>query len=173
MPGMNLAQSAQGTGRHAGLPHIGSGLLFLVGVVVAVVVVWGGLSVYEGILTDGIAEAESRIERERADMPQGKIDQIADFQLRIDRIAAESEPFDASKLLDSFGEQILPGVVLTNFSFDAVTKVANVEGEADSFRTVAQQMTAFKKLDNINELTAPSLERNEQGRISFSFSVAF
>lgn len=170
---MNLAQSAQGAGKHSGFPHIGSGLFFLIGIVATVVAVWGGLSVYEGMLTSGIAQTESRIEQERADMPQGKIDQVADFQFRIDQVVAEGESFDASRLLDSFGGQILPGVALTSFNYDAATKVADVEGEADSFRTVAQQMTAFKKLDAVSELTAPSLERSESGRVSFSFSVAF
>ncbi|NTW46458.1 MAG: hypothetical protein HGB18_05475 [Candidatus Moranbacteria bacterium] len=173
MPGMNLAHSSQDSDKIRTGFHVGPGLLFLIGIVTAVVLAWGGLSVYEGILTKSLEETDSRIASEQEGMPQAKIDQVADFHYRLARISDDGKDSDdAREVLDMFGSRILPGTVLSDFSFDSETRTVRIQGEADSFRTAAQQMTAFKGIDGLRELKVPGLDRNDRGTVSFRFTAS-
>ncbi|NTW29859.1 MAG: hypothetical protein HGA33_01100 [Candidatus Moranbacteria bacterium] len=173
MPGMNLAQSAQ-QGKMGSGKRVGPGLLFLLSVVVAVVVIWAALAIYERMLSAGISEIESRIVERRESLSPGKVDQVTDFHFRIERIAEDRHAdFGLVESLDSIEKLILPGVTLSEYSYDAEKSTIRLRGEADSFRTVVQQMTVFKKTATLSALSVPSLERNDAGRVDFSFSSVF
>lgn len=170
---MNLSQTSQQPKKRLEFgQHIGSGMLFLVSVVAVAGAIWGGLSYYDHALAGRVGETETRIVMERQDMPQDKIDSIADFQFRIDNIAAgRKQTLDPSELLGSLEGAILPGIRLTKYACDAGKHSIEIEAGADSFRTVVQQMTAFKRMSNVRELSAPVIRRNKEGLIDFSLSM--
>ena len=170
---MNLAQSTQqgkiGNGR-----HIGKGLIFLLSVIAAVVVVWAGFSFYERFLSGGIADAEARIVEERQNMSIEKVDKVADFQFRLERIAAEKrDSLGPAEMLASVESLILPSVKLSEFTYEESERTIHMIGEADSFRTVVQQMVLLKKMPELETLTVPTLGRNKDGRIDFTFTIIF
>ncbi|NTW29646.1 MAG: hypothetical protein HGA33_00015 [Candidatus Moranbacteria bacterium] len=173
MPGMNLAQSTQqgkiGNGR-----HIGKGLIFLLSVIAAVVVIWIGFSFYERFLSGGIADAEARIVEERQNMSIEKVDKVTDFQFRLERIAAEKrDSLGPAEMLASVESLILPSVKLSEFTYEESERTIHMIGEADSFRTVVQQMVLLKKMPELETLTVPTLGRNKDGRIDFTFTIIF
>lgn len=173
MPGMNLAQSTK-QGNIGGGRHIGKGLVFLLSVVAAVIVIWVGFSFYERFLSRSIADLEAGIAEERQNMSMEKVDKVTDFQFRIERIAAEKGAFlGPAEMLTSVESLILPGVKLSDFTYEESERIINMRGEADSFRTVVQQMVLLKKMPKLETLTVPTLGRNKDGRIDFSFSIVF
>lgn len=176
MPGMNLAQSAQQKGGK--MSGIGRGLIFLVTIAGVMAAIWGGLLFYEGQLSRGISDAGTRINQVRTDMTQSKVDAVTDFQFRIESVAKNitavwKNSTEVSDLLGSVESNILPGIALSRYSFNADQRTVEMAGEADSFRAVVQQMTVFKKMPGLNSLSVSKLERNSAGRIDFSFSMNF
>jgi hypothetical protein len=173
MPGMNLAKSAQ-QGKFGSGRHFGPGLIFLVSVVVFVGLLWIGFSIYDGVLSDNITSKESQIVDERKNMSPEKVDKVTDFQFRLERIAAgRGDMRGPSELLDATESLILPGVALSQYTYDVKTQTVEMKGETDSLKTVVQQMTLLKKMSSSVNLSTPTLMRNKDGRIDFSFLIAF
>ncbi len=171
MPGMNLAQSAQkkGVGQ-----YLGKGLVFVILSIVIIVAIWGGLSYYENQLIQNIADVEAQTTQARVNMTQDRINSISDFQFRIDNIVESGKDSQAEPMvvLESVEGTILPGITLSNYSYNVTQKTVDLIGEADSFRTIVQQLTMLKKLPDLKGLSVSKLERNDVGRINFSFIIA-
>ncbi len=171
MPGMNLAQSAQpkGVGQ-----YLGKGLIFVILSIVVVVAIWGGLSYYENQLIQDIADVEAQTTQARVNMTQDQIDSISDFQFRINNIveSGKSSQTEPMAVLESVEGAILPGITLSNYSYNVTQKTVDLVGESDSFRTIVQQLTVLKKLPDFKDLSVSKLERNDVGRINFAFIIA-
>lgn len=174
MPEMNLAQRKE-KGNVGWRRWFGKGFFFLVGITVLTVALWGGLSLYERSLTSQITAKSAQLESVRSDMPQDTINRVADFQFRIDAIAANLKRREASgspaDFLGVIENVVAPGVKLTSYSYDTRKGTIEIDGESDSFRAVVQQMVALKAVPGYETLTASNIGRNESNRVAFSFSV--
>lgn len=169
---MNLAQASQQQQKTSVGIHVGRGLLFLFVMLAVVLSVWGGLAYYESLLSGEVDSLSAQITDERQGMSQDKIDAIVDFQFRMDDIVAEQgSSVDPEKLLGSIEKAILPGIVLSEYSFNDASRKVQMSGEADSFRTVVQEMTILKKMPEIEAISVPSLKHNDKGLIVFSFVI--
>lgn len=175
MSGMNLSQSAQQRKENEGRKGVGQGLLFLVAVIVIVAGIWGGLLFYENSLAADVVDMGARIQQEQTGMSLDKIDSVTDFQFRIQDIAADKgkNPVELTDLFGAVEGAVLPGVTLSKYSYDAEAKTVELGGEADSLRTVVQQVAVLKKkMPGLGTFSVPKIERNGSGRISFSFSLS-
>jgi len=170
---MNLAQASQQQQRKSSEGrHIGKGLFFLFSVLAGMLAIWGGLTYYESRLSGEIDDVSARIAEERQGMSQDKIDAVADFQFRMDGIAVgQSASADPEKLLSSVESSVLPGILLSKYTFNSTSRKIEMTGEAESFRTVVQQMTVLKKLPEVGTLSVLSLKRDGKGLIEFSFVI--
>jgi hypothetical protein len=171
MPGMNLAQPSQQQKSVMGR-KIGRGFIFLIAVVTILLAIWGGLSYYDSRLSGEIGDLSARIVGNRQGMSQDKIDAVTDFQFRMDAvIAGQKVVVDPERLLNLVEGNILPGVILSEYSFDAASRKIELKGEADSLRSVVQQLTVLKKMPEVGNLSVPSIERNDKGLIGFTFTI--
>jgi len=176
MPEMNLAQRTDRN--NVGWRRwFGKGALFLVVVSVAAIALWQGLLFYERVLADRIAAKDIEISDAIASISQEDINKIADFQFRLDGVstglARQASVGNPAELLGTVEKVVVPGVRLVSYSYDAGTGTIGIDGEADSFRSVVQQMVAFKSEPGYETLSVSDIGRNESNRVTFSFSVAF
>ncbi|NTW13955.1 MAG: hypothetical protein HGA31_02915 [Candidatus Moranbacteria bacterium] len=173
MPGINLSQSVQRKEEEKKVKRSSwTGTVLMSAVLILSLVVCGGLYWYDSSLTSENEGTLRLIEEERANIPQDKVDQVADFQFRIENISDSfkltTHPERTLSLLEA---NILPEVVLSTFTFDKTKGTVILAGEANEYRNVVQQMTALKKSPQVSSLSVDNLGRNENGKVSFSFSL--
>lgn len=173
MPGINLSQSVQKKEEERKEKRSSiTGTLLMSAVLVLTFAVCGGLYWYDQLLSSDNGETERLIREEKSNIPQDKVDQVADFQFRIENIrdsfAKTTHPEQILSLLEA---SILPEVTLSSFTFENKKGTVILTGEANEYRNVVQQMTALKKSPKVSSLSVESLGRNENGKVNFSFSM--
>jgi hypothetical protein len=173
MPGINLSQSVQRKEEEQKVKRSSwTGTIIMSAVLVLTLAVCGGLYWFDQSLTSENENTKRLIDEEKANIPQEKVDQVADFQFRIENIRDSfkmtTHPERTLSLLEA---NILPEVVLSTFSFDKAKGTVILSGEANEYRNVVQQMTALKKSPQVSSLSVDNLGRNENGKVRFSFSL--
>lgn len=173
MPGINLSQSVQRKEEEKKVKRSSwTGTLLMSAVLVLSLVVCGGLFWMDRSLTSENDETQRLIDQEKASVPQEKVDQVADFEFRIENIRDSfkrtTHPERTLSLLEA---NILPDVVLSTFSFNKIKGTVVLSGEANEYRSVVQQMTALKKSPQVSSLSVDNLDRNENGKVNFTFSM--
>lgn len=172
MPGINLSQSAQKKEVEK-YNTFGRGLASVVGVLGLALAVWGGLVFYEKRLSEEVANIQSTIEENRRHLSGDEVNKVADFQNRLDLIAKNLDGQTLpAEMLRSMEGVILPGIVLTRYEFDSDASSLSVDGSADSFRTVAQQMVLMKRLPDFQSLSVKNVTRADAGGVEFEFLLA-
>lgn len=115
-----------------------------------------------------LAENSARLEG-------AKVDRVAHFDDRL-RLTAEnlaSDPVDTQKLLAQIESLVVPTVRLTRYEYSAADKFVEIEGEAESFKYVAQQIISLKSERLFSEVKVQSLIRTKEGRVAFVLKADF
>ena len=174
MPGINLSESVQRKERGAKARWSSfSGTFLMTFFLVLVLVASAGAYWYEQYLVTANAATASSIQDEKQGISQGKIDKIADFQFRIENIDKSTAKRNyPERILSLLEANILPEIVLTSFSFDAVKSRIILEGEAVEYKNVVQQLTKLKQSPTVSDVAVDGLKRNENSKVSFTVSMA-
>lgn len=172
MPGLNLSQVSEQKTVIEKHPIFGKGLIAIVVVLLLSLAAWRGLVFWEERVTGEITAIEKETARIRADFEGEQADRVADFQFRLDIIGKSfQDRVRPADMLRSLEALVLPGVDLSEYSFDSKDRTIAIAGEADSFLTAAQQMAILKRTPGFASLSVESLEREENGKVGFNFSI--
>ncbi|MEI6650874.1 MAG: PilN domain-containing protein [Candidatus Moraniibacteriota bacterium] len=174
MPGINLSESVQRKERGAKARWSSFSGTFLMTFFLVLVLVASAMAYwYDQYLSTANAATSQSIEDEKQGISQGKIDKVADFEFRIENIAKSSEKRNYPEhILTLLETSILPEIVLTSFSFDAVKNRIILEGEAAEYKNVVQQLTKLKQSPTVSDVAVDGLKRNENGKVTFTVSMA-
>ncbi len=173
MPGINLSHSAEQANELRGRNSFGRGAVSIVVILLLSIAAWGGISFYEKKLmaeVDGIA---SEVAAKRGAFSGADVDDVADFQFRLEILKnGLKERVSPAGMLGSVEGLLLPGIRLTEYSFDAKEKTVSLTGEADALGTVAKQLVLIKRMPEFAGLSVDSLSREESGIFEFGLSIA-
>jgi hypothetical protein len=173
MPGINLSHSAEQASELKRSHSFGRGAVSVIGIFALALAVWGGVSFYEKKLVAEVDAVAAEIVSKKGAFSGADVDDVADFQFRLEILESELNGLVVpASMLGSIEGLLLPGVVLTEYAFDAATKSITLIGKTDSFGTIARQMVLIKRMPDFSGLSVKSLSRDKDGVIRFDFSVA-
>jgi hypothetical protein len=173
MPGINLSRSAEQATELKKHDSFGRGAVSVVIVLVLALAAWGGVSYYGKKLSAEIDGVTSEIDSKKGVFSSADIDDVADFHFRLEIVKAGlGGRISPAGMLGSVEELILPGVRLTEYSFDATAKEIVFAGEADTLGTIAKQMVIVKRIPQFSGLSVDSISRTEDGKFEFGFSIS-
>ncbi len=169
MPGMNLSQNAQQPSALKKHPIFGKGLIAIIIILILSLIAWQGLAYWERRIDTEISDITARITETQASFGGKQADEVADLQFRLDAIEKSfSGKVYPGEMLRGLEGVILPGIDLSEYSFNKEKGSITIAGEADSFLLVAQQMVLLKKMSDFSAISVDKLKREENGKISFN-----
>ena len=176
MPGINLSQSAtqneQARAGTSGRLWIGARLIWSAVLILIAVAIWGGLTYYDGRLQSDIDGMTSTIREKEKGFSGEDVDRVADFVLRTGLLEQNlTGKADASSMLTDLQGVMLDSVVLSKYSYDKAAGIVEMSGTADSFRGLAQQLVAFRKLPKFSSLSVGNAKRLDGGTVDFDVKV--
>jgi len=172
MPGINLSRSAEQATELRGRNAFGRGAVSIVVILLLSIAVWGGVSFYEKKLVAEVDSIASEIVTKRGVFSGTDVDDVADFQFRLEILKdGLRDRVSPAGMLGSIEELLLPGIRLTEYSFDAEKKTVSLIGEADALGTVAKQLVLIKRMPAFSGLSVDSLTRSEESGI-FEFGLS-
>lgn len=172
MPGINLSRSAEQATELKKYNSFGRGAISIIIVLVLVVAAWIGIVSYEKKLVAEVEGIASDIAAKRGAFSGSDVDDVADLQFRLEILKAGlQERVSPASMLGSMEGLLLPGIVLSEYSFDALTRVISVSGKADTLGIIAKQMVLIKRVPEFSGLSVDTLSRNGDGKFDFSFSI--
>lgn len=159
------------TGQDAKVDKVkwGKSMPLSLGILVFLLVIYGGLVFSEGFLNGKISEEENIYQEKTEDLRNGNAVEVIDFQNRL--LASESllqnDPDNVGSLSE-IESLVVPGVYLNSLEYDEEDKSIKVVAIGSDFRTVAEQILVFKNSEYFSKVTAgeTSIE-GETGFISF------
>lgn len=171
MPGINLSQSAmqseQGHSEIHGI-HLSSQFIGSAVAVLFALAAWGGLTYYDGRLQSEIDVMTESINAKNSGFSGEDVDRVADFSLRTGLLDTNLKgKIDPSALLISLQNVMFDSIVLSDYSYDQKSGLITIGGNAESFRSLARQLVAFRKLPGFKSLSIGHTSREDDGKITF------
>jgi hypothetical protein len=66
---------------------------------------------------------------------------------------------------------MVDGAVLTDYEYDEAMKQVALGGKVGNFRQLAEQMLSFKSEQVFSEVTVDTINRDDDGQITFSLTA--
>jgi hypothetical protein len=172
MPGINLSRSAEQATELKKYNSFGRGAVSILIVLILVIAAWIGIVSYEKKLVAEIDGIASDIAAKRGSFSSSDVDDVTDFQFRLEILRAGlRERVSPASMLGSIEGLLLPGIVLSKYSFDASTRIISISGKADTLGIIAKQMVLAKRVPELAGLSVDELSSDKDGKFSFSFSI--
>ena len=128
-----------------------------------------GIKVFHSQVKNETILVKGQIEEELRSLGRDKINQVADFQKRMDKIetslSSNKNPKDIMSKVESL---MVPGVVLTAYKYDSSKKSLDLEAVSDSFKKIADQILSLKNSNYFQDVRVSKTSRGEGGEINFS-----
>lgn len=172
MANINLYQAEQTVAqkRQAGL--LDGGMLAALGLALLALLAYGGVEFYLGSLDKKMADLTSEESLGRKSLKEKDVNMAASFEQRIDKIKTEADTFapdDPANVFENAQKTVISGAVVSKLSFSGAA--ADVALVADNFETLAKQILAFKGSDFWSTVDVGPTSRNEDGKVSASFTL--
>ncbi|MBI2096793.1 MAG: hypothetical protein HYT40_01395 [Candidatus Sungbacteria bacterium] len=160
---------------------VGNGLLVAsIVVCLGVVVLSGGVYIYQKILQRNTAALKDEVEKMEQDLrdPQGpsnsNIDQILALDQKLGSLRQLLENHViGSNVLQLLEGNTLPRVRYTTLSLAAEARKIDLAGEAASYLTLAEQVRVFESLPEVEAVNFSGLSLSDKGILSFKLSIIF
>ncbi len=175
MPGVNLSQPVaeeEEVKRSRGF--------FDTGIIVSLVLlalsgsVWGGMRLYLGSLDKKIATLDETLSANAERLKGEGVNRVADFDARVTYYAEHrdglTDPRDILRRLESV---MVPGIVLTSFTYDNQARTSIIAGRSEDFRKMAEQILSLKAEKIFSQVVVDRIERDDKDRITFVFKANF
>lgn len=147
------------------------GVSFAGGVLLLIVLFYGGVVWYENRLALEIKNTELEMQNLQEERDMGLENQVRDFAGRIGDIRAIlSHHIYASKLLPFIESIAHPKAQFTNFSFDTESGGVSLHVATQDYITFGQQVFALEQNPNIHNLQVSNVKPTKLGQIVFSVS---
>lgn len=173
MAGMNLSSlTPEKKIRPKGI--FDSYFVFITIIFFLVLALFAGLRWYITILDKQLANSDSVLAEHARQLRGEEVDRVARFDNRL-ALAEESNgrDVDSQKLLNQLESLVIPNVRLTKYEYNEAEKFAEVVGETDNFKSVAQQIISFKSENIFEGIKVQTLTVTKDGRVVFSFRADF
>lgn len=174
MSQINLVSGGEEMNRPA-KGSLGSSFFLSVSILVLTFGAYFGSMYYSNSLSRSVASYEQELESKKSLVVGDKANRIADFADRLDVVGGNlketsSQPNDPLLRIE---RSMMPDVNLSSYSFDLEGKKVKVSLSADSFRSVAQQIVAFKKDNTFSGVAIDgSVATDDQGKISADLDLS-
>jgi len=137
-----------------------------------VVVLFGAIKLYQKTLETKEVMLTQMKSKELASFDAGTVNDLTDFQKRLDSISFNLEnkdnPDEITKIVESL---MVEGASLNSLSYDDMDKKIELEVVADSFRLAANQMLSLKKSGLFSNVLINDSSRNEVGQAIFKLEA--
>lgn len=173
MAGINLSQSLQEKELQARGSFLDKGFYINLGILVFVLVVFGGTEWYLHILDNNIADLDAQALAKTTQLKGSQADRVSDLSERFTGIGVNiaSEP-DPGKLFGRLEGAILPSVRLMNYEENWEDGNVKLEGVTDNLKNLAQQMLSLKRVDGFQKVSVDKVFFNTANRVEFSLIVS-
>lgn len=137
-----------------------------------VLVIFGITILYQNSLKSKKAALVQQKEAELASIDKDAMNELVDFQERIDSIGKNLENKSSPKnTLDAVEKLIVKGVFLNRLAQDGDEGMMEVEAVTDSFKVAASQMLSLKKSGMFSDVRIVSSGRDDSGRVVFTLEA--
>lgn len=149
------------------------GMIAVTILLVVIAIITGSLMFWVSSLNKEIVDSEAMYKAKEAQLrafPENN--DIADFQERI--LAAEdliAQPDSSLLALQEVEKNIVSGLYLNSYVFDAENKAIELECIVDNFETVAKQIVGFKSSAYFSEVSAKSVSLDSDGKSIFLIDI--
>lgn len=155
---------------------VGQGTLFLfrlsLVLFLASLIVWAGFYFYHSSLKKNLASWEEQVKNQEAEFSSELFSQIVALANTM-RGAGEllaGHPSNAS-LLKFMEEVTHPAVYFKTMQFSRESRKLDLDGVAQNFRTVAEQLSFFEGHNQVEDVSFGGLTRNEKGLVNFKMAI--
>lgn len=170
MSGINLSQSLHAKQEEARGRFFDTSLLISLGGFVLLLGVFGGLHWYAGSLTKRMQALDQTIAQKTATLRGKEVNRVADFAYRQsligEHLSQEPDPVVALRQLEA---ATLSSVRLNLYAYDRKEATLKIGGMAGNLKEVAQQMLAFKHMEEVERVTVDKIDYDVNGKIQFVF----
>lgn len=151
-----------------------TGLIIGVSILLIVVVLCAGLTLWRNNLNKKIAAAEDSYNIKRTALMSGRNLDVIDFQNRImlakDLVKQRNAAVDT---LQNIEKNLVAGVYLTSYKVDKETKMIELECVADNFDSIAKQILGFKSSEYFPDVAIKDAGISNEGKNTFSINIKF
>lgn len=162
---INLRQPIQTQGAEKGSGLLGSSAFLSLGLIILVLLVFGGLRTYSSVLEGNIETTKAEISQESNSLPSPEVNRVISFQQRLDKISELAVKNDPTMLLRELEKVSFPGTMITALKYSG--RSVEVTLTADNFQTVAKQILSFKKSTYFQDVSTGATTRDTKGKIVF------
>ena len=172
MSGVDLSQSMTEQREEARRGLFDMGVITSILRLVIVAAGWGGLRYYMTTIDKKIAAFDEAIAANTLQLEGDHIDRVADFDARTSLLGSDpAESVEPHQLLTQVESAMVNGVVLTDYEYDEAMKQVALGGKVGNFRQLAEQMLSFKSEQVFSEVTVDTINRDDDGQITFSLTA--
>ena len=147
--------------------------IFIVVILFLAVAGFGGLRWYITVLDDRISGFDATLAEHLGQLSGEKVDRAGYFDQRLTLIGQQlkGRAVDPQNLLNQLQQLVVPGVRLTKYNYNNTDKSVEVAGEADNFKSVAQQIISLKSDNTFGVVKVELLTVTPEGRVAFSLKA--
>lgn len=171
MSNINLSQSSELSSLKASGGVLDKSLGISIGLLILAFGVYFGLLFYEKTLDSNLASINASIETERKKISNDQANRIVDFQDRLDVIGKSlTSGMSPNDNLAKIESSMLPETKLGQYSYDMEKQSIETVVIADSFKSIAEQIVAFKKV--FSNVSVGDTSRSEDGKLKVNMTLA-
>jgi len=146
-------------------------VVILTGLLVVLMLVYGGLLLYEKQVTKKIQAKDAEYATVYKELTEGNTKAVFDFQ---NRLSSASSLFSTGNQtlenLKKMENWIIPGVYINSFAYDAGKKKISLGLVADNYNLMAKQIFSFKNAPEVSDVAVGSSQL-EGWKVNFPITL--
>jgi hypothetical protein len=136
-----------------------------------VLLIYGGISIYIGILKGNIEDIKNKAEAIQAQRDTEAEKDVIELDSKLARLSSllDSHVYPY-KMFDFIEENTHPKVQLIDFNFEIARSSVSMKGLTANYVTFAEQVIALKQKEQISKIAISDVDIAKSGQISFGIS---
>lgn len=170
MSNINLSQSPESSLKASG-GILDKSLGISIGLLILAFGAYFGLLFYGKTLDSNLASINASIETEKKKIASDQANRVVDFQDRLDVIGKSLKSnMPPSDNLAKIEASMLPETRLSEYSYDMEKQAIQTTVIAESFKNIAEQIVAFKKV--FSNVSVGDTSRSEDGKLKVDMTLS-
>lgn len=151
---------------------VDTGTLKLMLVLILVLLLYGGLSLYGGYLTRKTDDLKMQYSSQHANFMSDASRKVLDFQNRL--VISQnliSQERNVNKDIDAVKAVISNGTYLDSYKYDEANRMITLDCYSDNYGTIAKQILSFKKSDYFSSVLVGETKLDSKANV-INFTVS-